>query len=178
MLSGDHSPQLDAVALIMEDMLVDTDGRVEPSPLVFDFQIRRFVKDSAGKLQRSEATQYELSRKLLLNQPSSGGLMHFGEDDPAYLPEAMNDYGFARPIFELQPPSAVLSTLRHRCESCHSISLTHMPTFPLSQDPNALYSPLPVRQLDSAADQHGKYVAEQKMKRPGFIGMMQRGHSQ
>lgn len=173
----DLSDRLDAVALVMENMLVDTESGVEPSPLIFDFQIRRFVRDSAGKLERSEAEQYELNRKALLNRPSSGGLMRSTENDPAYLPQAMNDYGFATPMFG-SGDFAVLATLRHRCEGCHFENLIRMPTFPSLQDPNALYWPLPVHQLDPAADPHGKYVAEQKMRRPGFIGMIQRSRGE
>jgi hypothetical protein len=58
--------KLDAVALVLQDLLINHSGKVVPSRLTYEVQVRRFVKDGEGKLVRTELSQYEISRRLLL----------------------------------------------------------------------------------------------------------------
>src|SRR5262249_3222922 len=72
--ADDITSQLDSVALVVQDLLVDSNGKVVPSRLTRDVQFRTFVKDESGRLVRAELHQHELSRKLLLADPRSSGL--------------------------------------------------------------------------------------------------------
>ncbi|HKZ77463.1 MAG TPA: hypothetical protein VJ124_04000 [Pyrinomonadaceae bacterium] len=74
----DPASKLDAGALVTQNLLLDSSGRVVPSRLTYDVQLRRFIKDSRGALVRTEVAEYELSRRLLLLKPSSGGLVVLG----------------------------------------------------------------------------------------------------
>ena len=57
---------LEAVALAVQNLLVDTRGRVAPSPIISDVQIRFFSNNGRRIPAVSEASEYELNRKLLL----------------------------------------------------------------------------------------------------------------
>jgi len=114
-----------------------------------------------------ESSDYELSRKLLLANPSSGGFIRLGADYPAYLPSAGNDYTFASPARgEETRDFPILGYLRRRCESCHGPDVTSVFTFMAKSIPSQP-SP-PVRQLRPADDLHAVYVATEKMKQPNF----------
>jgi hypothetical protein len=113
---------LDAAALVTEGLLVDRGGRVVPSPITYDVQLRTFSKDVHGQFQLTTVVEYELSRKLLLADPTSGGLVAVTADDPAYLPASGNDFTFASPTLEMGSSKAgppILGNLRRRCQSCH-----------------------------------------------------------
>jgi len=164
-LSPDLKGVLDGVALVTEDLLVDSNARVQRSPLTFEVQIRSFVRNSEGKYANTKVAEYELSRKLLLTNPSTGGLHRLDPSDPAYLPVAGNDYTFASPVpgDQPQPQASVLGSLRRRCETCHGEGAGNFFTFariPLQRP----WQPPAVRQLRPANDSHGAYVAKQKMK--------------
>ena len=73
---------LDGAALVTEDLLIDSHGRVVPSPITTEVQLRTFVRDGKSKFKETLVTQYELSRKLLLANPSSGGFVRLGGDFP------------------------------------------------------------------------------------------------
>ena len=108
--------QVEAVALVIQALLVAEDGVPVLSPITYEVQIRSFPNG-----QESDLLQYELSRKLLLSSPASGGMVRLRGDAPAYLPIAGNDLSFAtRPR---QDQSPVLVPLRHRCQSCHGPDL-------------------------------------------------------
>lgn len=163
----DQTSILDAAALVTENLLIDSHGRVVPSPLTQEVQVRTFVKDGKGKFKETVVTQYELSRKLLLADPSSGGFIHLGADDPTYLPAAGNDYNFASPAFrEKARDFPILGYLRRRCESCHGPDLTSVFTLMAKSVPSQP-SP-PVRQLRTTDNLHATYVATEKMKQPNF----------
>ena len=81
----DQTGTLDGAALVTEDLLIDTHGHAVPSPLTYEVQLRTFVKDGQGKFKETVVAQYELSRKLLLANPSSNGFIRLGANDPAYL---------------------------------------------------------------------------------------------
>ncbi len=123
---------------------------------------RTFVKDGQGKFKETVVAQYELSRKMLLANPSSGGLIRLAPDYPAYLPSAGNDFTFASPARREETRDfPILGYLRRRCESCHGPDVTSVFTF-MVHDPRL--SPPLVRQLRPADDVHAAYVATEKMK--------------
>jgi hypothetical protein len=104
--------KLEAAALVIQNLLVDTRGGVVPSPLVAAVQIRGF-----GAGARAGATRFfdhELSRRALLKEPAEGGLKSHGAD-PFYLPGAGNDYSYAPPAVE----HAVAIRMATQCTSCH-----------------------------------------------------------
>jgi hypothetical protein len=158
---------LDGAALVTEDLLIDSHGHAVPSPLTYEVQLRTFVKDRQGKFQETVVAEYELSRKLLLANPSSGGFIRLGTDFPAYLPSSGNDYSFASPTLgEKTRDLPILGYLRRRCESCHGPDMTSVFTFMVHDDPRL--SPPLVRQLRPADDEHAAYVATEKMKQSNF----------
>lgn len=165
-LSPDLETQVDATALLTEDLLIDSSGRVVPSPLTYDVQIRSFSKRKDGKFETTVA-ECELSRQRLLSEPASGGLVAEKPGDPAYLASAGNDYLFASPLFDrrdFQLP--VLSNLQRRCQGCHGKDPGAFFTF--AQIPIEGRPVPPVRQLRSSDDPHGAYVAQRKMEREDF----------
>jgi hypothetical protein len=164
---ADRAGSVAGAELVAEGLLIDRSGRVVPSPLTFEVQLRTFTRDGQGKFKTTTVAQYELSRKLLLADPSSGGLIRLAADEPAYLPSSGNDYTFASPtLLEKTSGPAILGNLRRRCESCHGVGATSIFTFLMQDDPR--HPPVPVRQLRPADDLHADYVATEKMKRSNF----------
>ena len=167
---GNFFSGIDAVALVVENMLVDQSGTVFPSRLAIDVQVRKFVKDSKRDVIATELHQYELSRRELVHSPNSGGLIEINKNHDLYLPAAGNDYRFASPYFTSKGNDyPVLVSLQQRCEACHgknSRSIftlsTHAP-FPLP----------PIDPLSSTDNVHGWYVAGRKQEREDFKAMME-----
>jgi hypothetical protein len=158
---------LDGAALVTEDLLIDSHGHAVPSPLTYEVQLRTFVKDGQVKFKETVVAQYELSRKLLLANPSSNGFIRLGANDPAYLPSSGNDFTFASPtIGERSRDFPILGYLHRRCASCHGPDVTSVFTFMMHDDQRR--SPPPVRQLRPTDDMHAAYVATEKMKQLNF----------
>lgn len=159
---------LNGAALITEVLLIDRNGRVVPSPLISDLQLRTVLRDGQGNFKASNVDEYELSRQLLLKDPSSGGFVHRTADEPAYLPASGNDFTFASPmIVRGGPKPPVLGTLRRRCDSCHFE--TSIFTFQMIQIPGRASPPL--RVLHPADDERALYVAEKKMRSKSFTSL-------
>ena len=158
-----HVDQLEAVALVVQNLLIDTAGKVVPSPVTSDVQIRRFANDETG---RAEAKKYELSRRLLLTDPGSGGFVKSDEKAPAYLASAGNDLGFATPMLGTHIP--LLAALRTRCAQCHSPSLSHQMTFSIHDFPPVP----PVTILDSTQNERALYVAKLKEQRSDYKSLL------
>jgi hypothetical protein len=161
----DITSKLDAVALVTQNLLIDSSGKVVPSRLTYDVQIRGFIRNERGLLIRTEIQEYELSRRLLLTKPTSGGLVALDDKSPVYLPASGNDYGFASRLFNQRgdgPP--VLVTLRSRCIACHGQNVSAVFTFTTNMPE---LSP-PVAQLTAASNEHAFYVADRKMERTDF----------
>jgi hypothetical protein len=154
---------IDAVALVIQNLLVADDSSVVPSPLMFEVQSRRSRKDEAGRATEAEISVLELSRKLLLASPETVGLSAYDEESPAYLPVSGNDYGFAtRPGLEAEP---VLVPMRDHCLTCHSHS-GRLITFAFHVDPQ---QPKPrVERLKPSESAHAQDVASRKMAREDF----------
>jgi hypothetical protein len=161
-----HIEELEAVALAIQNLLVDTSGRVVPSSIISDVQIRFFSNNNRRIPAVSEASEYELSRKLLLTHPVSGGLVEFDDDAPAYLAAAGNDYDFATPLFATHAP--LVARLQTRCSQCHGTSLKHLMT--LSIIP---ISPVPtVSILDAMNSDQAIYVASRKVQRDDYKSLL------
>jgi hypothetical protein len=161
--------QLDAVALVTQNLLIDSTGKVVPTPLTYEVQMRTFVKDTDGKLVKTEAKQYELSRRRFLNGPKAGDFVVADDQAPIYLPNAGNDYSFASHQ-HLSPRIAepILVRLRTRCTACHEN--TGVRTFNLHGS-----APLPpVTLLKPSDNEHARYVVGRKVDRKDFEALQER----
>jgi hypothetical protein len=161
-----HHDQVEAVALIIQNLLIDKSGRVVPSPVFTDVQFRFFKHDAKTGVITAELQQFELSRRKLLNEPTSGGFVGYLSASPAYLAAAGNDYEFASPIDEAEAP--VLVPLRTRCAQCHNAPLTTILTFAIHGIP-----PVPVTRILKPLDQERAfYTARRKEERADFKSLI------
>jgi hypothetical protein len=157
-----HHDQVEAVALVVQNLLIDKSGHVVPSPLLNEIQFRFFKNDPKTGATSAEPQQFELSRRKLLTEPGSGGFVEFAGTSPAYLSSAGNDYDFAASIHEADAP--ILAPLRTRCTQCHGRSLTHLMTYSIHYFP-----PVPtVRILKSLDQERAVFVARRKEERDDF----------
>ena len=155
-----HVDQIEAVALLVQNLLIDKLGRVVPSALFSDVQFRFFKNDPNTGAISAEPQQFELSRRKLLTEPASGGFVEYSPTSPAYLSSAGNDFNFATRIEEAGAP--VMATLRMRCTQCHNAQLTTLMTFSIHDFP-----PVPtVRILKD--HERALYVAQRKEERDDF----------
>jgi hypothetical protein len=155
-----HHDKIEAVALVIQNLLVDKSGRVVPSPLFNLVQLRFFKNDPKTGAVSAEPQQFELSRRKLLTEPMSGGFVEFSATSHAFLGSAGNDLDFATPIREAGLP--VMATLRTRCTQCHGSSLTHLMTYSIHDFP-------PVSTVKILSDQERAfYVARRKEERDDF----------
>lgn len=162
-----HHDQVEAVALVVQNLLIDTSGRVVPAPLFTDVQFRFFKNDPKMGAVSAEPQQFELSRRKLLTDPTSGGFVEFSATSPAYLSTAGNDYDFATPIDEADAP--IMVPLRMRCTQCHHNSLTTLMTYSIHYFP-----PVPtVRILKPLDQERAFYVAQRKEEREDFKSLFQ-----
>lgn len=160
------TPQLGAVALVIQNLLVESKGDALPTPLTYEVQMRTFKRDGRGRLVKTKLNQYELNRKLLLNRPQTGGMISLDEDAAMYLPTAGNDYGFATTQgHQLEETSAILVTLRTRCGACHGQPNTPAVFTFLIHSQEPIPSVMLLRQPN---DKHARYVVGQKMVRDDF----------
>jgi hypothetical protein len=168
---GAHATgQFDAVALVVQLLLVDGAGTVLPTRLTYEVQVRAFPKGGGGRSSVTTLAVAELSRKAFLLDRRPGGLIRVEEHEPSYLPSAGNDYFFAteqsgRPACN----EAVLVPLRKRCQSCHGEDVGTVFTFSV-QDP----APPRVRPLNNADDEHARYVSRRKMERSDYKELRRR----
>jgi hypothetical protein len=163
--NGDPVRDLDGVALIMQLLLIDTQGKLTPTTLTTDVQVRLFDRSAAGSFKAAKVQMAEISRRLFVSDPASGGLAPEAEDSPAYFPVSGNDYSFASPQVIVEGPPIQVH-LRSRCAFCHGDDLTQVMTFNIALPPRFLTPPL--RQLDPAANREADDVISQKKKLPDF----------
>jgi len=162
---------LDGLLLLIQDMLIDTNGRVVPTHLTRDIQARMFIKNDRGLLDRIVVSEYELSRRSLLSSPTRGGFLEFSEKAPVYFPASGNDYFFASPQFTRRGLDfPLLVTLRRRCEGCHGPGVTAI--FSVGTTIAVLNQPS-FTILDPRANVHGFYVARSKQERDDFKALQQ-----
>lgn len=161
---------LAAVALVIENLLIDSQGEIVGSPLIQDVQIRRFVRDDKGHLLKTELRGYELSRRKLLSSASTSGLVEFDENSAVFKAAAGNDYSFATPL-PLGAPhnSPLMIKLSSRCADCHGIKENFLMSFGIQEMALERMNPRPRdRNLDVNQDEHARYVIAQKMAREEF----------
>jgi hypothetical protein len=158
---GDNLAALESVALLVQLLLVASDGTVVPSPITYEVQLR----GAAARPRGAEIPQYELSRRQLLSSPATGGLVGFDSNAPAYLPMAGNDFSFATPPRLDGEP--VLAPLGARCALCHAPApgVGHLMTF--AQHHPGRPTP-PVVRLAAAQNVHSRDVARRKMELEEF----------
>jgi hypothetical protein len=164
---GDNLGSLQSVALLIQLLLIRNDGTVVPSPITYEAQFR----GSAARIKGAEVPQYELSRRLLLSSPSTGGLVGLEAHAPAYLPMAGNDLSFATPPRLDGDP--VLAPLATRCAGCHGPGpgVGHVITFSTSGRSGSS-----VERLPTAANIHPGDVAKRKMESEDFKALVQHWH--
>jgi len=145
----DMSARLDGVALVMQSILVDAQGKLAPTRLTTDVQLRLFKKSDQGVSKGTEIRVCELSRKLMLTEPETGGLASEDENSPTYR----GGYGFAPPTYRngpSDPPAPpIVVKLKTRCQQCHGEDATSLITFMLVLPPHS--KPPKVRELDPTA---------------------------
>lgn len=164
--SGDHS--IDAVALVIQVLLISSDGDPVPSPLTYEVQIRR-AEGVATESAAGHVLQFELSRKSLLARPAGVGLMLVTDDAPAYLPFGGTDFSFA-PQRGLDAGSISVS-LRDRCAACHGAGMGRLLTFSIGPRPG---EPVPSGEVLTPSEQQpARRVAERKMTLDDFRSLRQ-----
>lgn len=161
-----HHDQVEAVALIIQNLLIDSSGKVVPSPVFIDAQFRFFTNDAKTGKVSAVAQQFELSRRKLLTEPASGGFVEYSETSPAYLAAAGNDLDFANTLEQAGAP--VLVPLRTRCTQCHNPPLTTIMTYSIHY-----ISPVPTTRILNPMDQERAfYVARRKEERDDFKSLI------
>jgi len=162
--------KLGAAVLVMQTLVIDSRGRVAPTHLISDMQMRAITREGrrgSSAFGDAPVDEYELSRRKLRSREAGGGFVHFGATSPAYVPLAGNDYGFATPARDRQGETApVLTTLRTRCAACHGTDGSAFMTFNLITGPGQ--SLPPVVRLRQPNDDRARYVAMRKEEREDF----------
>ena len=157
--------ELGAVALVIQNLLIDREGNVLPTRLAFRVQFRSFHRDDGGNILRTHLEHYELSRKLLLAKPESGGLLYHSESAPAFMLAAGNDHGFATRLGNLNgEKTAILGTVKTRCGVCHNSNGAKLVTFNMQgsgQPPSPRFFTQP-------NDMHARNVANRKTNQDDF----------
>jgi hypothetical protein len=147
-------------ALAMQLLTIDTGGDIVPTPLFQTVQIRSFPAGPDGR-KTTVAMEHELSRARARTLERTGGMRTFRGTDPAYVPAAGNDYGFASQQFgTVREP--ILGTLDTRCAACHGRG-SHLFTFSVHAKEMA-----PVRVLPQPNTDRARYVVEQKKTREDY----------
>jgi hypothetical protein len=167
--ASEPSEQLEAVALVTQNLLIDSDGNVVVSPLTYDVQVRTFVKDKDGKLVKTEAKQYELNRQKLLHDPKGGGFVEADDKAAVYLPAAGNDYSFASHRADAEPIMVRLGT---RCAACHDRARVF--TFDSHERLHGSGPLPPVTLLKLSDNEHARYVIGRKAERKDFKALQER----
>ena len=159
----EHLEGVEAVGLVVQNLLLNKQGQIVPSPLISDVQFRFFKDNNGQRPVDADAKQFELSRHLLLTDPATGGFIEFDEKSPAYIAAAGNDYTFMSPMIHgVDKP--ILVPMRRRCAQCHGHTLTTMMTYSIHDFP-----PVPtVKVLNAADNERARYVATQKAKREDY----------
>jgi hypothetical protein len=162
----DDGGALRSVALLIQLLLVASDGTVVPSRITYEVQFR----GTAARASGAEIPQYDLSRRRLLSSSATGGFVGVAADAPAYLPIAMTDFSFA--TLTSLDGEAVVAPLGTRCTLCHGgPGVGRLLTFAWHAIPGKP-SP-PVERLVSAQNVHPGDVARRKMDQADFKALQQ-----
>jgi hypothetical protein len=173
-LRFDHSARqpLEAVALVTQYLVIDNTGNPAPSRITTEVQVREFSRLSDGLFSRTQIAEFELSRRAMLTDKASGGLVRFDENAPAYLSSSGNDYEFASAIDSSSGPKrdiSIMGSLRTRCAGCHGKDVDNIFTFS-RHDPEAGVITI----LDKRTTEHARYVVEQKTKLDSWKSLQER----
>jgi len=161
----DPVADLDGLALVMQLLLIDSDGNPEVTNLTTDVQARLFARVGPGAIEHANILACEISRRRLLSDPASGGLVPEADDSPVFLPMAGNDYTFAsRQTMKDGPPVQV--HLRTRCALCHGEDLRQVMTFSFKMPPH--FRVPPVKRLDPQGHEAADFVISEAKKRRDF----------
>jgi hypothetical protein len=164
------NPPVAAAVLVMETLLVDSRGRVVPSRLISDIQVRSITRERRrGSSASGDAVvdEYELSRRKLRSRAAGGGFVHFDSIAPAYLAVAGNDYGFATPMWDHRSETVpLLTTLRKRCGMCHGMNGATFMMLNLKSGPGKALPP--VVRLRQPNDDRALRAAAAKEERTDF----------
>jgi hypothetical protein len=169
-----NTADLEAVALVTQNLVIDTGGSITPTRITCEIQTRVFERGAEGRLMKTVLRQYELSRKLLLEEQRTGGLISLSEDAPTYLPTAGNDYGFATPQRDERGETLpILATLRTRCGTCHGQpNAPAVFTFLMhAREPTP-----PVKLLPQPNDIHARYIVGRKVALGDYQILAQHWH--
>lgn len=164
---GQNAADLDGIVLIMQLLLIDTEGNVRPTAITNDIRVLRYERTPEGAFKKTAMQVWELSRRLFVHDPASGGFVAEEESSPAY---AVQNYKFANNysetgIGQMQVGPPVQVRLRTRCAACHRDSnLTQVRTFAVALPPH----PPRVRQLNPAAHEEAKFDIAEKNKQKDF----------
>jgi hypothetical protein len=169
--AGGFTPQLSAVALVTQNLLIDSTGKIVPSPLTYEVQLRTFVKDEKTEFSNTDLQQYDLNRRLLLSEPKTGGFVASDDKAPAYFPLAYNDYSFAGRSAIGEP---LLVALRTRCVGCHGERAASVNTFGPVQKP----PPPPVVRLRPSDNDCARDAARFKTESAEFKALRQQWASE
>ena len=150
----------------MQLLVIDTQGNLRPTGLTTDVQLRLFERTNESVFKKTAVEVFGVSRKLLLQDGGSGGLIAEDENTPVY----MGGYDFASSDFQSRsteggvgPPVQI--RLRTRCGFCHGKGdLKQVNTFAIAVPPH----PPRIRQLNPAAHEEADYDIAQKKKRGDF----------
>jgi hypothetical protein len=169
--SHPHAP-LAAVALVTQSLLIDNSGNLVPSRITTEVQVRDFSWTANGQLAKTAIAEFDLSRRALLTDRASGGLLPSGETSPAYLAAAGNDYQFATSIDSSDGRArdiAIMGSLRTRCAGCHGPEVGTLFTF--SVHGRQLGE---IRNLNKRLNEHAQYVVEKKMQLESWRSLEER----
>jgi hypothetical protein len=158
----DPTASLDGAAILMQLILIDSQGKMTPTRLATEVEVRNFEKTPEGKFQRTNIQVAEISRREALQKPQSGGLLAEDQNAQAYF----GNYAFAAPTHPQgpsgEPAPPLVVKLRTRCTRCHDQDLKNLSTFEIKEPPH-FHAPA-VKQLNPAAFDAANYDISRKEK--------------
>ena len=164
---------LDGVALITQLLLLNSNGQAQPTRLTVEAEARLFDRSHAGTPITSVKV-CEISRRVFLEDPASGGLMAEDESAPAYLSNG-GSYRFAEgqlmPGHQPEITEPVEVKLRSRCAACHGENLEQVMTFSIASPPHAALPP--IKQLNSAGTEAAAFDISAKRKQQDFKSLLE-----
>ena len=180
--ANDIPERLAAVALVSQNLLVDRRGKITASPLTYEVQVRRFLKNREGKLVGVDVEQFELSRRLLLSNPKSGGFEFLEKTAPVYLASGGNDLDFASDNHDGKSDrQPALVRLKTRCTECHDEHTKAVFTFDLHNrrfEYQRIAPDPPVALLKPLLNEHAQFVIQRKSERKDFTALQERWREQ
>ncbi len=159
--SANPTESLDGAAILIQLILIDSQGRLTPTHLTSEVEFRLFEKKPDGAFQKTKIRVCEINRSLLLRQPETGGLVSEDENAQAFS----GGYSFAAPGFSegtVMKQLPVVVKLRTRCSNCHGLDATTLMSFEMKIPP---HNHVPaVKQLNPAAFEAADFAIAQKKK--------------